>query len=60
MKIDEEENSEKQVRGYKIKFDNVTFRYPNSQKNVLSNISFEIAENEKVAIVGKNGSGKVH
>lgn len=58
MKIDEEENSEKQVRGYKIKFDNVTFRYPNSQKNVLSNISFEIAENEKVAIVGKNGSGK--
>lgn len=42
----------------KIKFDNVYFKYPNSNDYVLENTSFEIDNGETVALVGKNGAGK--
>lgn len=38
--------------------ENVSFKYPNSDKSVLKNINFEIKNGEKIAIVGYNGSGK--
>lgn len=41
-----------------IRFENVTFSYPKTDKKVLDNISFEIKEGEKVSIVGLNGAGK--
>lgn len=42
-----------------IKFDNVTFRYhPESDINVLENLSFEILPQQTVAVVGRSGSGK--
>ncbi|HUX98072.1 MAG TPA: ABC transporter ATP-binding protein [Candidatus Deferrimicrobium sp.] len=41
-----------------ITFDNVSFTYPNSEKPVLQNISFEIQAGKTVAIVGTTGSGK--
>ena len=41
-----------------IKFDNVYFKYPYTDKYVLSGISFEINKGDKVSIVGINGSGK--
>ncbi|MED4728659.1 ABC transporter ATP-binding protein [Aneurinibacillus migulanus] len=41
-----------------IIFDKVSFQYPNSNKNVLDDISIHIKPGEKVAIVGENGSGK--
>jgi ATP-binding cassette, subfamily B, bacterial len=41
-----------------IAFENVSFRYPSSEKEILSNISFKITKGEKVALVGLNGSGK--
>jgi HlyB family type I secretion system ABC transporter len=45
-------------RGH-IRFQNVTFRYhPESQINVLENISFEIQPEQMVAVVGRSGSGK--
>lgn len=41
-----------------IEFKGVTFKYPNSNKNTLNNINFEIHKGEHVAIIGKNGAGK--
>lgn len=41
-----------------IRFENVTFSYPKTDKKVLDNISFEINQGEKVSIVGLNGAGK--
>ncbi|NVM31871.1 MAG: ATP-binding cassette domain-containing protein [Candidatus Helarchaeota archaeon] len=41
-----------------IKFDNVSFTYPNSEIQVLQNISFKIKAGQTVAIVGTTGSGK--
>lgn len=41
-----------------IKFENVNFSYPSSNQLILNDISFEIKENETLAIVGGPGSGK--
>jgi len=41
-----------------IKFENVSFSYPNSEILALDNVSFTINSNEKVAIIGRMGSGK--
>ena len=41
-----------------IEFKNVTFAYPNTNKKVLDNLSFKIAKNETIALVGNNGEGK--
>jgi ATP-binding cassette subfamily B protein len=46
------------LRGH-IRFDNVTFRYhPESEINVLENLSFEILPEQTIAVVGRSGSGK--
>lgn len=52
----EKESSDKGCA--KIVFQNVSFRYPESQEYVLKNINLEIKGKEKLAIVGENGSGK--
>lgn len=54
--IQDDGNIEVQSQGI-IKFENVTFGYQ-EDKNVLSNLSFEIKQNQKIAIVGPTGSGK--
>lgn len=41
-----------------IEFRNVTFRYPNTERDVLTNLSFTIASKSTVAVVGENGAGK--
>jgi ATP-binding cassette subfamily B protein len=41
-----------------IEFKNVSFRYPNANENVLTDISFTANPGESIAIVGSTGSGK--
>ncbi|MDD2267824.1 ATP-binding cassette domain-containing protein, partial [Sulfuricurvum sp.] len=41
-----------------IEFQNVSFAYPGATNNALENVSFKIEAGEKVAILGRNGSGK--
>jgi ATP-binding cassette subfamily B protein/ATP-binding cassette subfamily C protein len=42
----------------KVSFEDVSFRYPQTTKDVLSGISFDIHAGQHVAIVGENGAGK--
>lgn len=41
-----------------LRFENVSFRYPNCEDTVLHNVSFEIKKGDKVLLIGNNGSGK--
>ena len=48
---------EKELNG-SIRFENVSFKYPDSGKFVLRDVSFEVKSGQTVAIVGTTGSGK--
>ena len=41
-----------------IVFENVSFTYPKTEKKILNDVSFEIRQGERVALVGENGAGK--
>jgi ATP-binding cassette subfamily B protein len=41
-----------------IKFKNINFKYPGSDKLVIKNLNLDIRAGEKIAIVGENGAGK--
>lgn len=41
-----------------IKFENVSFTYPDTGIQAIKNISFEIKKGELLAIIGRTGSGK--
>ena len=41
-----------------VRFKNITFSYPASHQAALNALSFEVNKGEKVAILGKTGSGK--
>ena len=41
-----------------VEFQNVWFRYPDSEQDILSNVSFTLAQGEHAALVGLNGAGK--
>lgn len=42
----------------KITFNNLTFKYPKTDKEVLKNINFVIEKGSTVGIIGRTGSGK--
>ena len=41
-----------------IKFSNISFKYPNSNKLILDNIDLEINKGDRIGIIGTTGSGK--
>lgn len=41
-----------------IKYDQVMFKFPDSERSIIDNISFEIEAGQTVAFVGRVGSGK--
>lgn len=41
-----------------LEFANVSFKYPNTERYILRNVSFSLKKGEVVAIVGRNGCGK--
>lgn len=43
---------------YELTLENVTFRYPETEKNLFENLNLTIRPGEKLAIVGLNGAGK--
>ncbi len=43
---------------YQIELQDVSFRYPEAEKDTLSHIDLTIKPGEKLAIVGQNGAGK--
>ena len=44
--------------GHTIEFQNVSFRYPGTQRDVLKNVSFQVDAGDTVVLVGLNGAGK--
>ncbi len=43
---------------FTIRFDNISFTYPDRTEEALSRVSFEMRSGETTALVGLNGSGK--
>ncbi len=46
------------TKGVEIVFKDVSFRYPDADADVLSDINLTIHSNEKLALIGLNGAGK--
>ncbi|MED4401920.1 ABC transporter ATP-binding protein [Metabacillus fastidiosus] len=49
---------EKSALEGKIEFQEASFKYPNSEAEVLKNVSFTVHSGETIAILGATGSGK--
>lgn len=45
--------------GYALSVSNVTFAYPDGEKDVLKDINFSIPKNGRLGITGMSGSGKI-
>ncbi len=46
-----------EIRG-SVEFQNVSFTYPNTGIQALKNISFRVSPGQRVAVIGRTGSGK--
>ena len=60
MKINSGANKMTKELSFKdsINLNNVSYKYPDTSREILTNISFSIKKNEYIGIVGKSGSGK--
>ena len=64
VQVDQAKVVEETINPLKIKdfsslaMDNVSYRYPSGDRNVLNNVSFEIKKGMSVGIVGSSGGGK--
>ena len=53
-----DENGKSKFVDGDITFENLTFKYPKGDSNVIENLSINIPQGKKVAFVGHSGSGK--
>lgn len=58
IKTENNEDGRKLDKFESLTFDNVYFKYPYTEKYVLSGVSFTLNRGDKLSIVGINGSGK--
>lgn len=62
LKKDEESSIDKgynpEASQFDIVFENVSFHYPNSKRDILKDFSIHMKAGEKLALVGINGAGK--
>lgn len=56
--VTEPENPTKIEKIEYVEFKNLTYRYPNTERDVLKNVSFSFKKGDMVGIVGTVGSGK--
>lgn len=56
--VDSPDASELKVKGGEIRFDHVTFEYPDDHNRVLHDLSLTIHPGENLALVGESGGGK--
>lgn len=57
-KIEESYEPPNGGKGSELEFRNVTFAYPETNIKALKEVNFRVAQGEKVAIIGRTGSGK--
>ena len=60
MTLDVRQGGERELDGppAEIRVDHVSFHYPSSERDVLTDVTLRIQRGERVAIVGENGAGK--
>lgn len=47
-----------QAGGHRVRFDNLSFAYPDAQVRALDQVSLDIAPGERIAVIGRVASGK--
>lgn len=55
--VDKNVDDVDEIKG-KIEFRNLSFRYPDANENILSDITFTVNPGETIGIIGRTGSGK--
>ena len=54
----EEIPGEEEIKSHIIKFKDVTFSYPNRDKEILEDVTIDINKGHKIALIGESGIGK--
>ena len=57
-RMEEGEAVPRSPKGYELRLENVSFRYPEAEKDTICGMNLTICPGEKLAIVGLNGAGK--
>lgn len=52
------QNTENDLQDTAFSFNDVSFRYPTAEKNVLNHLNFDVMKGQRFGIIGGTGSGK--